>query len=81
MSVELTQEKLREYLIYSPETGEFKWRKNRGRARSGGLAGAPDRNKYIRVWIYGQKYLAHRLAWFYMTGTWPDEQIDHCNNI
>lgn len=31
----------------------------------------------VRISLNGKQYLAHRIAWIYMTGTNPPEQIDH----
>lgn len=34
-------------------------------------------NGYVRLSIESKKYWAHRAAWFYVTGQWPEKQIDH----
>lgn len=74
----LTQTRLRELLDYNPETGEFTWKvTRRGRAAAGSVAGSPIGNGYIRVHVDGRKYRAHRLAFFYMTGEWPKDEVDH----
>jgi hypothetical protein len=80
--VPLTAERLRELLAYDPETGEFRWRVNRTHGvKAGDPAGSVNREGYIRVSIYGVKYLAHRLAWLMVRGEWPPEgfEIDHEN--
>lgn len=74
---ELTFDCLRSLLDYDPETGIFRWRVSRGRASSGSIAGARAHHGYISIGIFGRIYYAHRLAWFWMTGSWPSEEVDH----
>lgn len=38
-----------------------------------------SRTSYLIIQIDGKNYRAHRLAWFYVHGKWPDNQIDHIN--
>lgn len=73
----LTQERLRELLTYDPATGLWRWRVNRYRVRAGNVAGTPDKDGYVHIKIDQQLHKGHRLAWFWMTGAWPDDEIDH----
>ena len=71
---------LREKLIYCPETGAFFW-------RNGWLAGKPagtvTNQGYLCLKIsrggIDTRLLAHRAAFFFMTGNWPKLEIDHIN--
>lgn len=73
----LTAERLRELLHYDPLTGVFTWLKRRGfKAVVGSVAGTEERG-YIRIYLNGRNYRAHRLAVLYMTGEWPSHQVDH----
>ena len=79
--MKLTVAALRELISYDPETGIFQWKtRRRGRLLSGHV-GDRTRSGYLRVGISYQRYLLHRLAWLYMTGEWPKDQIDHINRI
>lgn len=81
MKTELTQARLRELLSYEPETGVFRWLSPKGRCPAGGVAGSPMGEGYLYVKIDGAKYYAHRLAWLYVHGQWPEHQIDHGNRV
>lgn len=79
--ISLTHARLKELLEYDPSTGVFKWIAQRGRSKAGDVAGADHHSGYWRIRIDGILHNAHRLAWLYMTGAWPEHDIDHINNI
>ena len=79
----LSAEYLRERLTYNPETGEFLHRHSFGnRYHAGERADTPGHaalKGYRLVNLLSQKFLAHRAAWLYLHGVWPDKYIDHIN--
>lgn len=47
-------------------------------AMAGSRAGTTKAdNGYRQVYVHGTHYYEHRLAVFYMTGKWPDQEVDH----
>ena len=67
---------------YNPETGEFTYLVDVNyNARKGMVAGHLHKKYgYIRIVIDGHTCEAHRLAWFYMTGEWPNV-VDHNDRV
>jgi len=78
----LTQERLKEVVDYNPETGIFTWRCAQGKRTDliGQTAGF-DVNGYIGIRIDYERYPAHRLAWLYVHGRWPVNEIDHRDRV
>ncbi|WP_426418192.1 HNH endonuclease signature motif containing protein [Bradyrhizobium genosp. A] len=77
----LTGSRLEQLLTYDPETGIFRWRGGHKRVRAGALAGTIDKDGYVIICIDQKLYRAHRLAWLWMTGEWPAEEIDHRDTV
>lgn len=73
----LTQERLKELVHYDQETGLFTWNKQRPKCRPGDVAGTVDGNGYVRIKLDRRDYAAHRLAFLYVLGSFPDGDADH----
>lgn len=77
-----SQNILREYLDYNPDTGIFVWiKKSAKHTKLGSVAGTPLSTGYIVIDLFGARYSAHRLAWKYVHGFDPVSLIDHKNRI
>jgi len=74
----MTQLELQEAVEYNSVTGVFTWKISSGSSSAGKLAfsSPASQGRYLKGSLFGIEYLAHRLAWFYTHGTWPEE-IDH----
>lgn len=78
----ITQIRIKQLLNYNPSTGIFTWISKghpRCNIKIGAIAGSRRRDGYVAIRIDKRPYLAHRLAWLYMTGEWPKSLIDHKN--
>lgn len=67
---------------YNRRTGIFTRRiaTGGGRWKAGSVVGCLA-DGYILVSVDGVLYKAHRLAWFYVHGVWPDGDLDHKDTI
>ena len=70
----MTQQELKELLNYDQNTGIFTWLKNNK------IAGGINSKGYVAIKIKNKLYKAHRLAWLYVYGEWPNI-VDHINRI
>lgn len=78
MRSEITQTELKELLTYNTDTGLFTWNAlTNPRMRSNGVAGYTRSNGYVLLKLKGRQHLAHRLAWLYVHGHFPDGLLDH----
>ena len=72
-------ETLQSHLTYCPTTGEFRRLiATNNRVKVGEISGSISYG-YRTIMVNGETHKAHRLAWLYMTGSWPVAEIDHIN--
>lgn len=81
MSTKITQVELKELLNYDANTGVFTRRVSRRGYRAGSIAGSTNRKGYHQIGIGEIVYKAHRLAWLYVYGAWPANDVDHINGV
>lgn len=78
----LSHERLKEVLRYCKDTGWFyRLTNTRGwRYPIGSVSGAVNPiHGYVMIRVDNKLHYGHRLAWFYVTGQWPIDEIDHAN--
>jgi len=78
---ELTQARLKELLDYDPDSGIFTWLVSRGNVRAGTVISNTNKDGYICIKVSGKQYKAHRIAWLFVYGVWPKNEIDHKDTI
>ena len=78
----INQERLKELLHYDPDSGVFTRAKDLPNGKKAGqIAGHVNQKGYIDIRLDGKNYRAARLAFLYMTGEWPSEEVDHDNRV
>lgn len=73
----MTHEELLRELSYDPDTGIFTWKAGKQGRRN--PAGCLTPSGYISITLNYEHHFAHRLAWLYVHGRFPDNHIDHIN--
>lgn len=78
----LTAEEFRSHFSYDPDTGHFTRIKSTKGKSAGSRAGFLNPGDgYRRISVRGHIFMEHRLAFLYMTGSWPKFIINHINEI
>ena len=74
-------QELESFCYYNPNSGAFiATRKRHGSHVCPGMElTSLDARGYPRIYVGGRMYKSHNLAWLWMLGDWPKQQIDHIN--
>ena len=81
MKSNLTHSELTDALCFDEKTGVFTRLKTSSVRKGlvGKESGSKDERGYLRIMVNKKTYKSHRLAWFYVHGVWPKNEIDHIN--
>jgi hypothetical protein len=72
---------INQLLNYDPAIGVFRWKASKAKCvKVGDVAGCIKKNGYLQIRINYSNYMAHRLAYYIVTGDQPPE-VDHKNGI
>ena len=78
----LTQRELKRILRYNKETGLFTRKiATCNSVKVGDIAGFIQPSGYVSICIKGKEYRAHRLAFLYVLGYFPENLIDHKDRV
>ena len=78
----LTQKELKEEVWYCKRTGRFWSKKDRmSGAQIGEYLCREYGARYLGFRVLGIKYQSHRLAWLYVKGYFPENDIDHKDGV
>lgn len=77
LSAVIARSDLMNVITYNQTTGEFAWREREHRQAyfANRNPGTVASNGRLYISINGVRYLAHRLAWFYVTAAWPNGNV------
>jgi len=79
MKQTISQEGLKKVFEYNQFTGDFIRKYTTGRNVKGSIGGNVIKKGYRIIRIFGHNYYAHRLAFLYMKGYFPENDVDHIN--
>lgn len=75
---DITLDVMRSVLSYDPATGIFTWKEKPHKgAFAGDIAGGLHGSGYRVIGIAGHVFSAHRMAWLFVHGRWPNGMLDH----
>ena len=78
----ITPDQLRDWFDYCPTTGALYWRKGKGRARPGAIAGSMRGDKQSPVWrirLNNVFVSRARVVWAWHHGEFPNKYVLHLN--